>query len=745
VSIIARGMSLYSILPYELLRDHPPRDAGRDELRAWIDHSIQCALALDGTPDWELGIEIIRAVEALFEATSERWGGERDCVRMEILVAKLHLTLRDDHSSEFLSGVDRLLAMTAHDGCAGRLELRLLAFKFLVRAIWRGDYARCLEVWNDAERLLAATPSLRASDAYVEFMETMAQVAWATPDEAMLRRIDARLGEIMASEEAPRELKDRAWRSIARYFLTLYRDAAELEMRLAVIADLERKIGAHDVSLQMLKLPMLESIGRMEELRASADPLIPRLRERGMLRQYYQALVFRICIDAWFDTPMDTLIATIHRLRQEVPEPIRPRFDLSVGDRLVRQAVLRGAYKAARGVVDIFFADPDNLAPHFHIMLGAGEGRLREVLRDIIATGCDYPDLLAMARVVIEGADDARREALLEVRSMCAQPMLCTEDFVNFAALLDMIMEAELDPANAEFVDELRGDISSFLTRGCEWLAARNLFGVLEPVLERYGRYLGDRELGRWRARASEIRAAYEQRERSRSLDTRIGIVMLGTIEVHRRGEEPVRLRGARLRNVLGLMVANHMLEKPLSYREFCRLGAGGEEDHERARKMVSMALLRLRESIGSDVIISNEGETPMLDLDRVHVDLIDAHRMLGEALRSARRGNLARALSLLIDAFALTRSEVPFPTLYDDFFEAMREDFDFTIREGVIQIGGGLLREGDPVGAEEALRRGFEAMPEDEEIIAMLCQALEGEGKRSEAERIRLRIAELT
>jgi DNA-binding SARP family transcriptional activator len=92
----------------------------------------------------------------------------------------------------------------------------------------------------------------------------------------------------------------------------------------------------------------------------------------------------------------------------------------------------------------------------------------------------------------------------------------------------------------------------------------------------------------------------------------------------------------------------------------------------------------------------------------------------------------------MVVEALDIVKTEVPFPTLYDDFFEAMRGDFEYQMREAVIEVGQGLLREGDAASAEEALRRGFDAMPEDEEITELLCRALELQGRRAEAGRVR-------
>jgi hypothetical protein len=49
-------------------------------------------------------------------------------------------------------------------------------------------------------------------------------------------------------------------------------------------------------------------------------------------------------------------------------------------------------------------------------------------------------------------------------------------------------------------------------------------------------------------------------------------------------------------------------------------------------------------------------------------------------------------------------------------------------------------LLQGDPGSAEEILRAGCRAMPEDEEMEDLLCDALVALGKRVEAQRIRMR-----
>jgi DNA-binding SARP family transcriptional activator len=201
-------------------------------------------------------------------------------------------------------------------------------------------------------------------------------------------------------------------------------------------------------------------------------------------------------------------------------------------------------------------------------------------------------------------------------------------------------------------------------------------------------------------------------------------------------------MRGARQRALLGLMVADQMLEQPLEHREFRRLAAGGEEEPERARKTMNMAVYRLREVIGEEGVLTDD-ETPRLNLQHLQIDLLDAAALLRKARAALRDGALMRAFPALREALDITRGEVSFPTLYDDFFEAAREDFEFELRSAIIDIARRLMIEGDPASAEEILRRGYDGMPGDEELADMLCEALESSGKRTAAERIRMQTAD--
>ena len=90
--------------------------------------------------------------------------------------------------------------------------------------------------------------------------------------------------------------------------------------------------------------------------------------------------------------------------------------------------------------------------------------------------------------------------------------------------------------------------------------------------------------------------------------------------------------------------------------------------------------------------------------------------------------------------ALEIARGEVPFPALYDDFFEAAREDFEGLLRTTTLRVARGLVREGDATSAEGLLTRLHDIMPEDEEAGILLQNTLITLGRRAEAERVRMR-----
>lgn len=294
-------------------------------------------------------------------------------------------------------------------------------------------------------------------------------------------------------------------------------------------------------------------------------------------------------------------------------------------------------------------------------------------------------------------------------------------------SLLDGLLGEEMLPLLAE---ELR----LATLRALEWLHERRLHPIMTALMDRHRDLLARKETTAWRSR---IRALAEERRGSGPVgEAMMRVSMMGTITVVGQEGEARALRGARARTMLGLLVAAEMVRVPLTRREFTTIASGGEEDAELAKKTTVMAAARLREMIGAETVITGE---PMyrIDLTQVSVDLLEAHARVEEARRALRRGALPTATAAMLAALRIARGEVPFPGLYDNFFETVRDDFESRLRGTVIDLAQILLRESQAEMAEELLKGAFDRMRDDEEIAELLEEALAATGHRTDSLRV--------
>lgn len=168
---------------------------------------------------------------------------------------------------------------------------------------------------------------------------------------------------------------------------------------------------------------------------------------------------------------------------------------------------------------------------------------------------------------------------------------------------------------------------------------------------------------------------------------------------------------------------------------------AAGEEgkDFELARKTVNMAIASLRKMIGDDAFLRDD-DAIRLNFQRVRVDVVQVHETMNLVEALLRERTYGRAREEMVKAAGIFAGEVPFPGLYEEYFEALREDLETRMRTLIAEVGKALLREGDAPGAEQVLAIGFDWLPDDEEFGELLRQALLQSDRRAEAERIRLR-----
>jgi DNA-binding SARP family transcriptional activator len=358
-------------------------------------------------------------------------------------------------------------------------------------------------------------------------------------------------------------------------------------------------------------------------------------------------------------------------------------------------------------------------------------GALRAAIEDTTTTATHRE----LATILLDPGTDPER-IIPALRELLGGPILSLHGIAPFMATFDMLAWARETAGLETVVAELTPDVQAMAERLLGWWAAHSLPMPMLLLLGRTDIAWEPKRLQHWRRVAAELmehrapcRAASERRQR---------LTMLGTIELHNPDGEAIAIRGSRLRALLGLLVADQMLDKPLSHREMAAILSGADDDPDKARKTLNGVVFRLREAIGNDAILTDR-DTPRLNTDLLDVDLLDAHAALRESTAALDERSLGRAATALLRAATIAMGEVAFPTLYENFFEALREDFENELRSAIMRATRGLLDEGDPQSAEGLLRLGMKGMPGDEEIAELLREALLALGKRAEAERVRL------
>lgn len=740
VRIVADDYPLYSVLPFQLLAESGcPTSIPLETVRKTIQRSLNVASVLDQSSDWESASSVWKAAATLLECREEEWKGEQHCRLLSTVYAqKLALMRRDGVSEEFETWVGRFVDLTQDphtDECAVQ---RLVALNHLITLNYRRGNRTSREIWQEIEEILFRFPRLYFSTEYVNCLQNIANIAVALHDNELIETIEHQLTYILGSDSASQEVRKLARMKIGPLFLTRFSTERELQARLRLLAELEElSYNDNDLLFPNQKFALLGATGRIEEMSEAIQERLPSVTARGLKRTATSWQIMELIHRTAFGSDLEEVEAEIMRLRAGASDHAPQSFDAVIANGLCAAALLRDEIPFCREVIDRYLSDQQRIPLDFRVLLALDVGdqdALREIREHI-----DCPQALRPLLDLLLHRTAPPDSIQKTIEKLCRRPILRTKDILLVRAGIDLL---EALGSNGSSVKELRTEIRDWLIRALTWTSERSLFAFSFPLLHRYGGYLGKTDLNKWTSRVQGIARAYQMR--TGTPGSRMEISMLGTITIRKPDEEPNGIRGSRLRLLLGLMVADKMLEHPLLHREFCRLVSSGENDPDYARKIMNGAVWRLRDVLGYEAI-STDGETPQLNPEVVTVDLLEAHSLLERVDQILRLGTIMHATPLLLKVLEITNGEVAFPTLYDSFFEAARVDFDCRLRAMVIEIGKRLISEGDTIRAEEMLRRAHATIPGDEEISELLCKTLVMHDKRTEAERVRMQDLQTT
>ncbi|MBS1911145.1 MAG: AAA family ATPase [Bacteroidetes bacterium] len=734
--LIAVRLPLHSTLPVQILAECgaaalPPELAARV-----VSELVRGAEGLQRTADWELGLRLLDAAAALFNGMKE--GLSPDSARaLEAALAacRLEFLARDVAGPEHASLRERLMELTAN------LESREFAIhrlRALQHRLWEsirrhGAYPK--QELAQFDEVMMRYPELMGSPVAIDFLAIVARLSPTGPHEDLGREMEARMDAIIAAGDAA--VGARAYRKIGANLLWLFDTEEELGRRLEFLRQFDPAQNADDLDVLTWGTLLYDKIGELDIACLWAERVVDRARIRG---QAHIQRTFRM-IPLWAAAARGAELASIEERARaiiaEAPEHAAERLLRNAGARLVEIAILRGEADAARRIATTMLGGRGAWYAQ-QAMLLIMQGDREGALQGIAANDAAPNELRAMATALAAGTPDT---ATVEgVWDMMHEPILQLPAVMAHTIGIELLRMAAERPGLAHQAAARCGQLHQPIELMLDWLAKRSLVAYMTPLLNRCADLIPQEARRRWQALYASLQRAHEPEESNGAdeSDAPLRISMLGVIGVSRPGEGPLPLRGERLRTFLGLLVADSIAARPLSYREFCHVASGGEPDQERARKAMNLAVHRLRDAIGRDAIRTDQ-PVPALNLARVQVDLLDAYRALAEARAATNDRQLIRARNALMLAMEISRGEVPFPGLYDRFFEAAREDFEHTLRGVLVDIAGRLLREEDAEDAAELLRSGLRALPGDGEIGELLHDALLASGEHLEAARVRI------
>lgn len=741
LEMITAELPLYSVLPFELLRRQiTTLSADRAMIHRGISHCLAAASTLDGTVRWETAWPIWETAQDLFEATRESWlPEERLQIEAELLHIRLAISRRNEGSPEFLALTEQLLELIDHPDSETLIRYRMLALTHLQRYAWRHDYSRCEWIAGQMADLIVQLPHLRFTKEYIFYLENVAGAALTYEETERIRELEREGEELLASPEIDEELRHAIRFRVYSHFIPVFESHEELERRFQLIAELEEEaeskgLGAY---IATMKISVEESIGEADRMIETCDRMIPQFQEQGLFRSYYNCSLLRLCGYGAIGMDPEDLRMHVEALCDEAPPPVSTRLRRNAAVNVAGVCILRNAHALARDMAETMLESAAELPASARFVLAQDIESLMEIAL-ALSQPTAPPLEQALASLALGSCCSIDGSIMAELNDLIAKPVLRYTDIIASLAVGAIFRRTEGRYPDSAIRSQLRSTLESAFPQILQWLAHRRLSGFLTGVLAQAAPFLSGSQEREWRGVATRL--VEERGEEFAPQQHREGvrISVLGRITVTPTGGAPEIVRGARLRAVLGLLVAMEILGDEPAEVEFHRIAAPNARDTDHARKSVNMTIHGLRALIGSDAIITQE-TGPRLDLRYCSVDILEANTAISNVEEALRQGSLAVAYSRLSAALELTVGEVPFPALYDSLFESVRDEFENRLRLAVITVGDRLLRAGDLQRAEEILRRGFQALHGDEEILSLLCDALIRLGKRVEAERLRL------
>ena len=271
-----------------------------------------------------------------------------------------------------------------------------------------------------------------------------------------------------------------------------------------------------------------------------------------------------------------------------------------------------------------------------------------------------------------------------------------------------------------------------------EWSSSHSLAGYLQGLLDEHRTVLSQTELAKWNEKLERAKETLQEinfwpDDTEEDHDPRLYVSMIGTISLRDTNGTFRRISGSRTRHVLGLLTAYTLTGRSCSQETFRTL-ATDMEDSDEAANYLRIILARLRRLLGADAILTIGSSAPQLNLERLHLDVIEVDRLFKQATTAVQKEEPHTAFQNIRQGLERVGNETILPTLYDEVFDDVRHEFEIRMRQTVLSVVEFLHKKRDHERKTLLLRLATEVLPHDEEIAELLAEQLRSRGQFIEA-----------
>ncbi|MCC7437724.1 MAG: AAA family ATPase [Armatimonadetes bacterium] len=742
VMLICSDAPLCTVLPFRLLSTVAVNFAiPLSEIRTAMTRSIKLARALDRTSDWQWALPVWDAAAALWRKHYDRWNAhERLSLELELLMNKMALLRRNEQGEDYRVGVERLIELTSSQQLPeDMLRYRLLTV--IYQDIYRSrlEPRNSLEVRKKVEELLQHHPQLRHTNGYLFYLSHLAHTY--SNSTSVMQEVEQAAEELLLDQTAPEEFRQELQLQVLPTFLLGFSTQQQVERRIVFLSKYEELCRTENRFVDRIRSVIFYTeIGYFEKAEIIAEELRPNLINRGLIRSSVNCQLHQICFHLLKTKQWKEIASKLESLFLDVPADYHTGLQRHAALLVMNFGILLNRPDVALQQLR-WLHTPENLPLYLRIFIGLSSKSLQQLCqsrpKNIPLAESSLWQLLQL--VADENSPDIERIHELSASLLNAE-LLRIYNVSERCIIIDLLSDAHNRGILPPVSHYLQAEIDSSIHQALCWLQERELLDMAKGTLKYIQRHIGQHVQSQW-----EWLLKNNSTEIAENRGEHIEVVVIGEIAVGNNPNAITPVRGQRARTLIGLMVANQLMDQPMTMIEFSYIIAGNEHLHDvdRSRKLLNSTVFRLRDAIGHHVILTDQ-EVPRLNLEYVTIDLLEATRLLRQSDTALRQGTLPAAHHFLISALDKFGKSMIFPELYDTFFEALRDDIENERRDLILRVSQSLLNEGDPHNAEEILQRGFHAMPDDEEVATLLCNTLIQNGKRVQAQRVQIKLREI-